>query len=120
VSSTPRRILHGRYRQAGQQLRRWKLTTVVLLVAATALMIAGPVVSQQNLVPFDDRGSIQIPANRLAAHDFTLVGKDGKIYGRLFMKGNGPTLQFYNQHGELVWSMPPSRGGYKPVGNGIR
>lgn len=103
-----------------RQLRRWKLITVVLLVGAAGLVIAGPAVSQENLVPFDDRGSIQIPPNRLAAHDFTLVGKDGKIYGRLFMKGNSPTLEFYNQHGDLVWSTPPSHGGYKPVENGMR
>lgn len=112
--------MNARLDRLERQLRGWKLTTTVLLFAAAVLVIAGPAVSQQNLVPFDDRGSIQIPANRLVAHDFTLVGKDGKMYGRLFMKGTAPILEFYNERGELVWSIPPSHGGFKPVENGLR
>jgi len=102
------------------QLRRWKMFTIVLLVGAAVLMIAGPAIPQQNVVPLGDREGIQTPANRLAAHDFTLVGNDGKTYGRLFMKGDNPALQFFNERGELVWSVPPSRGGYKPVEEGMR
>jgi hypothetical protein len=112
--------LNARLERLEGQLRRWKMFTIVLLVGLVALIMAGPAVSQQNLFPFDDRGSIQVPANKLAAHDFTLVGKDGQTYGRLFMKGNTPVLEFYNDRGEPVWSTPPSHGGYKPVGEGMR
>jgi hypothetical protein len=105
------------------QLRRWKLISMAIVVAGLAVLVTTAGRSQQPLLPFDDEGdSIQLPANRLAARDFTLVGRDGKPYGRLYVKDDRPKLEFYDLKGRVIWSAPPpaARGGFKPVQAGSR
>ena len=91
------------------QLRRWKVITMVALIAMTVLVVcaAAP--------PQDDGFIQQFAAPKFAAQSFLLVGKDGRTYGRLCTKGNRPVLEFYDQKGVVIWSEPPSGGGFKPV-----
>ncbi len=91
------------------QLRRWKIITIVVLIAMTVLVVAAA-------APLQDNGFIQqFAAPKFAAQTFLLVGKDGKTYGRLYTKGDQPVLDFYDSKGAVIWSAPPSRGGFKPV-----
>ena len=91
------------------ELRRWKIIMIVVLIAATAFVVAAA-------APPQDRGFVQqVPAPKFAAQVFLLVGKDGKTYGRLYTKGDQPLLEFYDPKGDVIWSAPPSRGGFKPV-----
>lgn len=91
------------------QLRRWKIVTIVVLIAMTVLVVAAA-------TPPQDNGFIQqFAAPKFAAQTFLLVGKDGKTYGRLYTKGDQPVLDFYDSKGAVIWSAPPSRGGFKPV-----
>jgi hypothetical protein len=81
----------------------------VALIAATVLVVAAA-------APPQDSGFVQqFAAPKFAAQTFLLVGKDGKTYGRLYIKGDQPALDFYDSKGAVIWSAPPSRGGFKPV-----
>jgi len=91
------------------QLRRWKIITIVVLVAMTVLVVSAA-------APPQDNGFVQqFAAPKFAAQTFLLVGKDGKTYARLCTKGNQAVLEFYDSKGALIWSAPPSLGGFKPV-----
>ena len=91
------------------QLRRWKVTTIVALIVMTVLVAAAA-------APPQDNGLIQqFAAPKFAAQTFLLVGKDGKTYARLHVKGDQPTLEFYDSKGTVIWTAPPSQGGFKPV-----
>ena len=95
------------------QLRRWRMMTALALVALTILIFAAaaPLGNQQFS---DDQFVRQVPAHKLAAHDFTLLGKDGKPHGRLFMKDDEPMLELYGAKGEVIWSAPPKTG-FRPA-----
>jgi hypothetical protein len=91
------------------QLRRWKIIMIVVLIAATVLVVGAA-------APPQDNGFVQqVPSPKLSAEVFLLIGKDGKTYGRLYTKGDQPVLDFYDSKGAVIWSAPPSRGGFKPV-----
>lgn len=108
--------LTGRIERLEKQLRRWKLGMTAAIVSAAALLTVEAALSQRPSLRSDEGDSIQIPASaHLAAHDFTLIGRDGKPYARLYFKKNQPVLEFYNLTGQLVWSVPPAGGGFQPV-----
>ncbi|MGH9517769.1 MAG: hypothetical protein ACRD3P_19050 [Terriglobales bacterium] len=91
------------------QLRRWKIITIVVLVAMTVLVGAAA-------APPQDNGFIQqFAAPKFAAQIFLLVGKDGKTYARLSIRREQPILEFYDSKGAVIWSAPSSNGGFKPV-----
>jgi hypothetical protein len=91
------------------QLRRWRIITIVTLVAMTVLVAAAA-------APPQDNGFIQqFAAPKFAAQTFLLVGKDGKTYARLHVKGDQAILEFYDSKGAVIWTAPPSQGGFKPV-----
>ena len=91
------------------QLLRWKIITIVVLIAMTVLVVAAA-------APPQDNGFVQpFPAPKLSAQTFLLVGKDGKTYARLCTKGSQPVLEFYDSKGTVTWSVPSSHNGLKPV-----
>lgn len=97
-----------------QQAQRWRSGFILLLVITIAVLAIAAVPAQQ--IGFDDQGSIQVPVSKLKARDFTLVGTDGKPCAHLYTKDNAPVLEFYDHKGDLIWSVPPSRGSFQPVG----
>jgi hypothetical protein len=100
---------------------------VVVLIAMTVLLVSAASPSQIRVTPEEDQFVHQVPADTLTAHDFTLVGKDGKPYARLHTvkrrvtfgnvsrEESQPILEFYDSKGEVVWSAPPDSGGFRPV-----
>ena len=91
------------------QVRRWKIVGAALLIAATVFVVSAAAPSQDN-------GFVQqVPAPKLTAQVFLLVGQDGKTYGRFFTRHDQPVLEFYDSKGTVIWSAPPTRGGFKPV-----
>jgi hypothetical protein len=91
------------------QLCRWKIITVMALIAMTALVVSAA-------SPPQDNGFVQqFAAPKFAAQTFLLVGKDGKTYARLSIKRDQPIFEFYDSKGAVIWSAPPSIGGFKPV-----
>jgi hypothetical protein len=101
--------LTSRVDALASQLRCWKIITIVALVAMTVLVLSAA-------APPQDNGFVQqFAAPKFAAQSFLLVGKDGKTYGRLYTRGTQPVLEFYDSKGAVIWSAPPSNGGFKPV-----
>jgi hypothetical protein len=101
--------LTGRIQALESHLRRLKIITIVVLVAITVFVVAAA-------APPQDNGFIQqFAAPKFSAQSFLLVGKDGKTYGRLYTRGTQPVLEFYDSKGGVIWSEPPSNGGFKPV-----
>jgi len=106
---------------------RWRVLNGVALVVMTVLVVAAAAPPQVRATPEEDPFVHQVPAGTLTARDFTLVGKDGKPYARLYTikervasgkessEASQPVLEFYDSKGEVVWSAPPSLGGFKPV-----
>lgn len=95
------------------QIRRLKAITSVLILGLLLLMATAAV---QTLGASTDNAFVhQIPAAVISAHDFTLIGKDGKPYGRLFTRGDQPALELYGKNGQVVWSAPEPATGIRPV-----
>ena len=44
-----------------------------------------------------------------------LLGKDGKVYGRLTTMEGAGVMEFYDGKGNVIWSTPPRNNGYTPV-----
>lgn len=101
--------LTTRVERLESQLRRWRVLTIVVLIAMTVLVVGAA-------APPQDNGFIQpFPASRLSAQTFLLVGKDGKTYARLSAKGTQPVLEFYDSNGAVTWSVPSGHNGFKPI-----
>jgi hypothetical protein len=110
------------------EVRRWKVLTAVIIMGMAVLGVAAAAPSQVRVIP-EDQFVQQVPAGKLTARDFTLVGKDGTPYARLYTRPlnvtsgnagesreeNQPILEFYDSKGQVIWSAPPSRGGFRPV-----
>lgn len=93
------------------RVRRWKTATILLLVGTLTLLVTAFAPPQSF-----DRGFVQqVPSDRLMSHDFVLVGKDGKVYGRLTTKEGEGIMEFYDRKGAVIWSTPPKNNGYTPV-----
>ena len=103
------RELTTRVETLESQLRRWKIITIVVLIAMTVLVVSAA-------APPQDNGFIQqFAAPKFAAQSFLLIGKDGKTYARLSTKGDRPILELYDSKGAVIWSAPSNYGGFKPV-----
>lgn len=44
-----------------------------------------------------------------------LLGKDGKVYGRLTAREGAGVMEFYDGKGNVIWSTPPRNNAYTPV-----
>jgi len=105
------RNLRARIEKLESEARRWKLMATLVLIGTAVMLIAAPLPAQH------ESGDVNAYApNKLEAHDFTLVGRDDKAYGRFYIKDNQPTLEFYDRNGKTTWSAPnPPNGGFTPV-----
>lgn len=103
--------LSARIEKLESEVRRWKLAVTLVLIGAAVMLIVAPLPAQH------ESGDVNAYAvNKLEARDFTLVGQDGKAYGRFYFKHNQPTLELYDPSGKTIWSVPnPPNGGFKPV-----
>ena len=90
------------------QLRRWRVATVLMLILLAVVLSTGAAYSQRD-------GLLQVPASRVAARSFVLVGDDGStVYAHLTARDGKPVLNFYDESGKVVWSAPP-RPSTKPL-----
>ena len=83
------------------QLRRWRMLTLLVVIALTVVLLTG--------AASPERGGLwQPPANSLASRSFVLVGDDGStVYAQLTARDGKPVLNFYDEAGRVVWSAPP-------------
>jgi hypothetical protein len=84
---------------------------MLLLVGTLTLLVAAFAPPQT----FDKGFVKQIPAEKLISHDFVLLGKDGKVYGRLTTREDQGVMEFYDRKGNVIWSTQPKGDGFTPV-----
>ena len=80
------------------QTRRWKLTSLLLLLILAASLTRGLMAQGRQ------------PQNRpitIEAQTFLLKDGDGNVRGQLSMKGDKPALELYDQAGKVIWSTSP-------------
>jgi len=75
---------------------RWKLAALVLLLGCLVLLLAGFDYPQPNLVK----------ARSVEAQNFVLRDADGQVRARMAISEDGPRLSFFDEHGNLVSSLP--------------
>lgn len=83
-----------------RQMRRWKIASLLLVAMLAIVLLTGAAYS-------DSDGLLQLPATRLSAHSFVLVGRDGNVYGRMSIRDHKAELQLYDEAGKVIWSAPP-------------
>jgi len=76
--------------------RRWKLAAMALLLGCMVLLLAGFDYLQPNMVK----------ACSVEAQTFVLRGADGQIRARLAIGDDGPRLNFYDEQGNVISSLP--------------
>jgi len=101
--------LSARIEKLESEVRRWKLVVTLVLIGTGVILFAAPVPAHD-----ESRTVNGYPVNKLEAHEFTLVGRDDKAYGRFYLKDNQPTLELYDQNGKTIWQAP-AHGGFTPV-----
>jgi len=76
--------------------RRWKLAALVLLLGCLVLLLGGFDYPQPNLVK----------ARSVEAQSFVLRDADGQVRARMAISEDGPRLSFFDEHGNLMSSLP--------------
>jgi hypothetical protein len=92
-------------------IRRLKALIVLVLIGAAAALVTTAAPAQRGATYVDSAYR-----ENVEAHNFVLIGRDDKAYGRLYLKGDAPVLELYDRNGKTIWSAPP-RGGFTPVNN---
>ncbi len=106
--------LDSRLAALESQLRRWKLLTVLLVLAFAVLLFVAAAPQEKRQV-FDNGIVIGGASPILRSQSFVVVGNDGKVYARLTTTNDKPVLTFYDSKGHVIWSAPPNNG-MQPVG----
>jgi len=114
--------LAARVEKLESQNRRWKLASALLSLCGAGFLLMGA-------KPADRLDRQVIRASTVEAQEFLLKDEDGHVYARLSLNGakkafqlNGrvydlpnqrltelsgePSLQFFNEKGQLVWTAP--------------
>lgn len=96
------------------EVRRWKLITLIVVGGLIVILEMAAASAQpgqrESGMPSDPGFALRVPAADVAAHNFSLVGRDGKTYARLTARQGTPLLEFYDAQGQIIWSAPPKHG----------
>jgi len=76
--------------------RQWRLAALVLLLGCLVLLVAGFDFAQPNLVK----------ARSVEAQNFILRDSDGQVRARMAIGDDGPRLDFFDEEGKVVSSVP--------------
>ena len=80
--------------------RRWRLAAMTLLLVCLVLLLAAFDYPQPNLVK----------ARSVEAQNFVLRDADGQIRARMALSEDEPRLTFFDEHGEVISSLPIEAG----------
>ena len=76
--------------------RRWRLTALLLALGCVVLMLAAFDFAQPNVMK----------ARTMEAQSFVLRDADGQIRARMAIGDDGPRLSFFDEHGNVISSLP--------------
>ncbi len=77
-------------------IRGWKLAALVLLLGCLVLLLAG----------FDSPQPFLVKARSVEAQSFVLRDADGQVRARMAISSDGPRLNFFDEHGNVISSLP--------------
>ena len=84
-----------------REANHWKTATWFLLVFLATIILLGAYRQTE-------------PATKtVEAQEFVLKDDSGRVRARLGMKNNQSTIEFYDERGTAVWTVPSK--GFKPV-----
>ena len=76
--------------------RRWKISAILLAVLCIVLLFSG----------FDYPQPSLVKARSVEAQSFVLRDVDGHVWARMAISADGPQLIFFNEHGNVISSLP--------------
>ena len=76
--------------------RRWRLGALVLALGCLMLLLTGFDFPQPNVMK----------ARSIEAQSFVLRDADGQIRARMAISADGPRLSFFDEHGNVISSLP--------------
>ena len=82
--------------QLQREKRRWKISTTVLALVCIVVLLSA----------FDYPQPSLVKARSVEAQSFVLRDVDGHIWARMAISGDGPQLIFFNEHGNVISSLP--------------
>jgi hypothetical protein len=109
-------VLSARLDRLEVQNRRWKLAAIMLALSSGSLVLIAA-------KPADRLDPSVVRARSVEAQDFILKDEDGQIRARLSLRphskkpgqnlfanptGATPSLEFYDDNGDAVWTAPQS------------
>lgn len=92
----PERGLIQRLEHLEREGRRWKLAAFLLMLGCLVLLLAG----------FDSPQPFLVKARSVEAQNFVLRDADGQIRARMAIGDDGPRLSFFDEHGNVISSLP--------------
>ena len=101
--------LNARIETLETKIRRLKALIALVVIGAAAMLGAAAAPAQRSTGEVGSRYR-----ENVEAHNFVLIGRDNKAYGRLYIMGEEPVLELYDRNGKIIWSAPP-RGSFTPV-----
>jgi hypothetical protein len=101
--------LNARIETLETKIRRLRALIVLVVIGAAAMLGAAAAPAQRSSGYVDSAYR-----ENVEAHNFVLVGRDNKAYGRLYIRGEQPVLELYDRNGKIIWSAPPG-GSFTPV-----
>src|ERR1700740_651555 len=88
--------LNERIERIERSNRRWRLAALLLALGCLVLISAGFDFAQPNVMK----------ARTVEAQSFVLRDADGQIRARMAIGDDGPRLNFYDEQGKVVASVP--------------
>ena len=82
--------------QLQREKRRWKISTIVLALVCIVFLLSA----------FDYPQPSLVKARSVEAQSFVLRDIDGHVWARMAISADGPQLIFFNEHGNVVSSLP--------------
>ena len=80
---------------------RWRIASWVLLMLLASVIFLGA------------HAQSEPPARTVEAQEFLLKDSSGRVRARLGMKNDQANIEFYDEQGATVWTVPNK--GFKPV-----
>jgi len=88
--------LYQRMERLETSNRRWRTRALLLTLLCLVLLVAGFDFAQPNVMK----------ARSVEAESFVLRDADGQIRARMAIADDGPRLSFFDEHGNVVSSLP--------------
>lgn len=82
-------------------VNHWRIASWFLLMLLACVIFLGA------------HGQSEPPTRTIEAHEFVLKDSSGRVRAKLGMKDDQSAIEFYDERGSVVWTVPSK--GFKPL-----